>query len=218
MVAQSVQSSAADANTVEWQTTFLLTRLINRIDMMMEISDTQAVASLLGYGPELVSDSFTYIGALEHANYIFNVEKHKVDIQREHINDRKAMDGEETGSEMEDFIEDDCSHEHISDHDESMEDFVVPPDIGSNADYGPTTLYKVDDTMTFPVPVYYPELYRSRGRELAFLNRCEYFALINIDKLPSDKSGVGAGRKRNSWFKFSQSSPMEAKCAQFIRS
>ena len=41
--------------------------------MMMEISDTQAAASLLGYGPELVSDSFTYIGALEHASYIFNV-------------------------------------------------------------------------------------------------------------------------------------------------
>jgi len=119
---------------------------------------------------------------------------------------------------MEDFIEDDCSHEHISDHDESVEDFVVPPDIGSNADYGPMTLYRVDDTMTFPVPVYYPELYRSRGRELAFLNRCEYFALINIDKLPSEKSGAGAGRKRNSWFNFSQSSPMAAKYAQFIRS
>ena len=133
VVTESVQSNAADSKTVEQQTAFQMTCLINHLDMMMEISDTQAAASLLGYGPEMVSDSFTYVGPLEHANHIFYAEKHKVELCNELIEDKARDTIGDLASNLEDFIENDNNNNNNLDEDtthaNTMEDFVVSPDI-----------------------------------------------------------------------------------------
>jgi hypothetical protein len=62
-------STAEDTGTPLRTVTHLLQRVTNSLSRKVEITDTQAVACLLGMGPELTSEKFVYFGPNQAANY-----------------------------------------------------------------------------------------------------------------------------------------------------
>ena len=75
IVDESRTSVAEDRNTNVRKVQLLLTRLTNRLDLLMEISDTQAAASLLGLKPEICSDWFGFIGVYDCMRYTMDNKK-----------------------------------------------------------------------------------------------------------------------------------------------
>ena len=62
-------SGHADSGSDSRSVTHLFQRMLNSLSRKIEICDTQAVAALLGMGPVVCTDNFSYFGPNEAANY-----------------------------------------------------------------------------------------------------------------------------------------------------
>ena len=65
-------SSADDADTNTRLVQYIMTRVLNKFNSMMEISDTQAALALLGMGPTVCSDIFSYYDLRSTKNFVLD--------------------------------------------------------------------------------------------------------------------------------------------------
>ena len=71
----------------------MLTRTLNRLNLLIKVSDYQVAAYLLGLPSEITSDNFAYIkpnACIALSDYIRNKESKQIalDRLRKHLNDR----------------------------------------------------------------------------------------------------------------------------------
>jgi len=65
-------SSADDADANPRLVQYIVTRVLNKLNSMMEISDTQAALALLGMGPTVCSDIFSYYDLRSTKNFVLD--------------------------------------------------------------------------------------------------------------------------------------------------
>jgi len=65
-------SSADDAGTNSRLVQHVMTRVLNKLNCLMEISDTQAALALLGMGPTVCSDIFSYYDLRSTKNFVLD--------------------------------------------------------------------------------------------------------------------------------------------------
>jgi hypothetical protein len=65
-------SSADDAGTDTRLVQHIMTRVLNKLNSLMEISDTQAALALLGMGPTVCSDTFSYYDLRSTKNFVLD--------------------------------------------------------------------------------------------------------------------------------------------------
>jgi hypothetical protein len=65
-------SSADDSDTNTRLVQYIMTRVLNKLNSMMEISDTQAALALLGMGPTVCSDIFSYYDLRSTKNFVLD--------------------------------------------------------------------------------------------------------------------------------------------------
>jgi hypothetical protein len=213
-------SIAADTGTSLRTVTHLLQRVTNSLSRKMEITDTQAVACLLGMGPELTSEKFVYYGPNEAANYMIAEQMEKdgsdgtdsldmdpldmdpLDIDPMDIDpmDMDPLDMDPSVHSNEDASSDsDCD----SDNPAINPDMLCSTSI-NDLDLGKMGTYKIDDDTT-NLPVRYNDHYRFRGKALRNLTRVEYSAIVSVKKKVKEqestaRTGSRPGHKSNRRF------------------
>jgi hypothetical protein len=65
-------SVADDSETTKRQVQYIVTRVLNKLNSLMEISDTQAALALLGMGPTVCSDIFAYYDLRSTKNFVLD--------------------------------------------------------------------------------------------------------------------------------------------------
>jgi hypothetical protein len=65
-------SVADDSETTKRQVQYIMTRVLNKLNSLMEISDTQAALALLGMGPTVCSESFSYYDLRSTKNFVID--------------------------------------------------------------------------------------------------------------------------------------------------
>jgi len=65
-------SVADDSETTKRQVQYIVTRVLNKLNSLMEISDTQAALALLGMGPTVCSDIFSYYDLRSTKNFVLD--------------------------------------------------------------------------------------------------------------------------------------------------
>jgi len=65
-------SVADDSDTTKRQVQYIVTRVLNKLNSLMEISDTQAALALLGMGPTVCSDIFSYYDLRTTKNFVLD--------------------------------------------------------------------------------------------------------------------------------------------------
>jgi hypothetical protein len=65
-------SVADDSETSKRQVQYIVTRVLNKLNSLMEISDTQAALALLGMGPTVCSDIFSYYDLRTTKNFVLD--------------------------------------------------------------------------------------------------------------------------------------------------
>ena len=78
-------SVAEDTGTDQRTGMHVLTRTLNKLNLMMEVADYQIAACLLGLPTEITSESFTYMNVISHFNFMEHDKKSKK-IEDEIIN------------------------------------------------------------------------------------------------------------------------------------
>ena len=73
--AQTYFNTAEDASTNKRFVQHVLTQVINKMNSLMEVSDTQAAAALLGMNAGICSENFSYFDTTGHLAYMWE-EKH----------------------------------------------------------------------------------------------------------------------------------------------
>jgi len=239
-LARKYPSVADDSDTPRRITQLIMTKILNQLNNLMEVSDTQAAAGLLGISAGMCSDKFVVYDANCHNNFVSdeckifsttdNTDSGTDDdtyiyssMDDSSLNDNSYSDGEDSDmipSEVE--IDDNTSHgdsdcdylPSVPDRNESLPFY--------NSAYGSYPLYKGNDNQLIPVP--YPLLYRCRGEELKELNRYEYFSSVEIIRnkkvtaTQHNTQNTNAGRKESSHYLFSDDFPLYDSHHQIIRS
>ena len=75
-------STAEDSSTNKRFVQFVMTRVLNKMNSLMEVSDTQAAAALLGMNAGLSSESFQVFNTTNHMKYIWNKQRDSSDENR----------------------------------------------------------------------------------------------------------------------------------------
>ena len=65
-------SVADDSDTTKRQVQYIVTRVLNKLNSLMEISDTQAALALLGMGPTVCSEIFSYYDLKTTKNFVLD--------------------------------------------------------------------------------------------------------------------------------------------------
>ena len=65
-------SVADDSETTKRQVQHIMTRVLNKLNSLMEISDTQAALALLGMGPTVCSETFSYYDLRSTKNFVLD--------------------------------------------------------------------------------------------------------------------------------------------------
>ena len=100
-------STAEDSSLPTRRIQYIFTRMINKMNTLMEISDTQAAAALLGFDIGQCSENFWVYDSNSMANFVFD------DMNKSETDDASARSDEEPLSDddsMHDWLEDDSSH------------------------------------------------------------------------------------------------------------
>ena len=245
--ARKYPSSAEDSSSDKRFVQYVLTRVLNKMNSLMEISDTQAAAALLGMDAGMCSDIFVSYDANSHISFIFNEIKY-------------GEYGRDVGEEEE------CRSLDSSDDDDSMGSFIVPSDedersvdgesiyeqqqtvvdeimldenekadadcpyeisglegIDSHGN-GYCPIYKVDDGKRLEaIPNTF--LYRYRGRGLRMLSRYEYYTQVRIVKNSREDTAsddatqkkVTKGRNKAKAFEFADGFDLQPSHVQMLR-
>jgi hypothetical protein len=174
----------------------ILQRVMNQMNLHMELSDYQIASALIGIPSILHSDAYAYLNPDSYMGYRTHIQMHEDCVRREDyafrmLNDE--VDKEEDNEDMESFIaesdddeDDDNEHDDVED-DEDEESNEVPPrpvydtdDL--KRDMGYLIRFKVDTGTKDKRVVYIPKaaLYANRRFELRCLNTIEYNTLIQF--------------------------------------
>ena len=104
--AQTYPSRADDASTDKRFVQYVLTRVLNKMNSLMEISDTQAAVGLLGMNAGICSEIFTAYDASSYINYVLRELKERSGISNNGNNciEHSDSDNNDEGS-MASFIE-----------------------------------------------------------------------------------------------------------------
>ena len=245
--AKQYPSTAEDSSTDKRFVQHVLTRLLNKMNSLMEVSDTQAAAALLGMDAGMCSDIFISYDANAYLQQILDEKKYGeggYDSQDDESCNKLDNDEESMSS----FIvpdEDDLSYSDNycdNDNDENNEqsDSVIVEDLErEEADcpfelvsglekQGYTTkslcpIYKVDEGKRLEaVPL--PDLYRYRGKELSKLSRYEYRTQVKVEQKSKDdeeemdgQNKPKRGRQKSKSFEFAKGFELHASHIQKLR-
>jgi hypothetical protein len=159
-----------------------LQRATNSLSRKVEITDTQAVACLLGMGPELTTEKFAYFGPNEAANHATAEQSNRRQACDVHSSSDSADDSDyffsesddDSEAEFDDVDEVDWEAEAESDDDDDDDDDDKEPinptmllqDV-KNWNLGPSGTYKIDEGETRTnLPVRYNDHFAFRGEYL----------------------------------------------------
>ena len=131
--AQKYPSTADDTGTAKRTLQHVLTRVLNKLNGLIEISDTQIAASLLGMGASLCSESFVTCDIKAYKKFVneelqrlmksseFNIDEDS-DEENEYITEEDILYGVEEEYSNDSEVEDDLEEEEASQHsDDPME-------------------------------------------------------------------------------------------------
>jgi len=241
-------SIADDVNTAPTKRYLqqVLTRLLNKLNSLIEVSDTQVASYLLGMGTSLCSETFVACDTTAYQKFV------KDEIQRLMKSGVDEGSDEDINSDEEyeyydeiDILRDDGNNsmglaesslegDDASQDGHSVSDTTADPmdeegeDLGSsnidedfkhiNASYGRTAPLYLSNSGKSKIPVSYAALYRYRGESLKHLNRYEYNALIRVEKKADDEGPKKAGRKKNLSFQFAPGLDIDKNYHQVLNS
>lgn len=200
-------SIAEDTGTNKRRVQHTLTRAVNKMNNLVEVTDTQASASLLKMGASLCSDEFVTCDTQAYENYVVNelqrqgedmYEYEDTDDELGNDHDERDVLGEGGGYQNRDSdtmfetLNDNIGDEERMILDKNRRKFWVNQNEDSkeedlnhvNASFGGSCLYRKDDGTKQPVS--YPALYRYRGEGLKDLCRYLYTALVRVDSVGRD--------------------------------
>ena len=205
-------STADDTGTAERTATHFLTRILNRLSHLMQISDTQAAAYLDGLEAQLYSHDLWYV----HINPCLNDHKESITDEiappnAEHF--VKKEEGDEDDSEGDDDIDDskDTLSEEAEEDRQWNEDDINLNELYENPDFketvhgargarsssrqrgaGTSSFFEVSgvgqngEPTNTKIPVQQHHLYELRGKQLIHMSFYDYCACVKITKI--DKS------------------------------
>lgn len=203
-------SKADDSGTTTRITKHLLQRTLNRLNLMMEVSDHQIAASLLNLPTELCSDTFAYTNPKYHIALINHREKHGT-ISLDGLQAEMHLTDDDNGQEISEKETEFDNGSENGDGDESPDRRLF--DISLYDILGPAPFYTIDDSgKKMPVP--YPLHYVFRGKGLEVLNRKEYYSCVKIIKKGSKNSHLG--RVCNKRFEFDRGHPLHKTHEQYL--
>ena len=157
-------SVAEDSGTQKRYVQHVMTRVLNKMNGLMEVSDTQAAAALLGMNAGICSDIFTSCDMAAYEQEVMQRTKQQKNA------------GAYDLSEESDDSSIDCDVSDKEALNNTTEDCPFEQSIGWSQN---CKLYKVDNGEKF-LPVPYAALYRNRKLELKMLNRYEYCTQVSI--------------------------------------
>ena len=211
--ARKYPSRAEDSGTQKRFVQHIITRVLNKMNSLMEVSDTQAAAALLGMDSGVCSDIFSAYDPSMYAESIL-LEKHQKKgtvYDRDVEEDLIGTDDDQSDLfSLDSFIVPDEEFEAgdddilLSEGDEDEQDEDDSLSLASDQDirggvvecpyeacvprtasYRSTPLYKVDGEERM-IPIPYPDFYRYRGKDLQMLSRYEYCTQVKIEKKTKD--------------------------------
>jgi hypothetical protein len=180
----------------------LLHRIMNQMNLNLELSDYQIAAALLGIPSILRTDTYAYCNPETHIGYRTRIQMHRDHHRRRErmldiINDR--LDEQEDLSDMSLFIdgEDDIPQENVPGTDLPARKVYSVSDL--RRDVGYLEKFTVDRGTDKRRNIFLPKssLYANRGKGLRYLNLMEYYALIK------HAPKAGTANTRSARFEFS---------------
>jgi len=244
--ARKYPSTADDTGTDKRFVQYVMTRILNQLNALMEVSDTQAAASLLGLNAGLCSDIFTAYDAYSHMNFVTdeidatNVREFDSDIDSVTLGSSDTEDCSSTDNDCETetgySTEDECietinDNDNISENQVESNQVTITSEITTNSKksntneltyynsaYGSYPMYKGNGGELIPVPR--PMLYRCRGNALRKLNRYEYFTCVEVkrNRKETPKSNSTTGRPNSTQYSFAPNCPIANSYHQILRS
>ena len=159
-------NAGEDVRTVQhW-----MTRVLNKLDMALEISDTQAAAALLGLKTELATEKFVLVGIKEALVYL-KFKRNKGSVASEPVNKTNATQQQPQNVPILDEI--------------AMLTEQLAHTTDGESDWGPATIFRIRENEGMdPTIVYvsFPEYYHYRGETMRNLNRIEYACLVEYKR------------------------------------
>jgi len=233
-------SIAEDSNTTKRHAQHVLTRAINKMNGLIEVSDTQIAASLLKMDASLCSESFVTCNTTAYENFVDTDVRRGINLDHDELDcsdNVDAMDKDEIADELQNMFyskdressdasdEDDLGHDESSmhsitqslndeddDEDESDDDFAF-----INASFGFCPFFKMNDGTKQPIS--YAALYRYRGKALRNLNRYEYSAFVQVVQTKNESNDTcTSGRSSSKRFPFEKGLDIENNYHQCLRS
>ena len=166
----TIMYKAKDDNEIAWRnTTHILQRTLNRLNLLMEISDYQAAAALIGLPTEIVSDRFTYMDP-RAAIALCKLDLVSNEVESNLARAHDALIDEQEKAEDEFVAQDDDSF--IDHEDDVTVDVPDPTPFYISAEtmdsLGKAAFYSIDDGNggEKKIAVPYPIHWRYRGKEL----------------------------------------------------
>jgi len=237
-------SVAKDADTDKRRAQHTLTRTVNKLNNLIEVTDTQAASSLLLMGASLCSESFVNCDTKQHEKYIDYELNRCADVYGCANDDDGSVEEEDTyyneedillmGEEMEIGEADDeknVEYDDLIDIDKdsrkqlalnrrkfqlNQKEQTLDENLNyMNASFGGSFLFRKNDGSKQPVSP--PAHYRYHGKELKHLNRYMYTALIKVESKSNSNNKQG-NRESNRQFEFSDGLGIEQYHCQVLRS
>ena len=235
-------SKAEDKGTDFRFVAHLIERILNRLDLRIEISDIQIAGSLLGMKSMSTSDIFTWYNGYCH---MLAIRKEQLSGKSANqykdsspIEDCESLASSDSYSDDNTIIEDDAyktdqdkqEEKDIDDKEEEEDDALLLEaeesfnSLKSHDTCAPLyTISRSESIKKERIPIPYPDLFRYRGKELRMLNRMEYACLVNIVKDECSKTEQNEthsipGRPKNPRFQFGEGIAIKGHFAQTLRS
>ena len=241
-------SKASDRHTSSIrEVQHLLTRVLNQLNILQELSDYQVAASLLELPVEVSSDSYAYIRPSSCLAFVLNEQasidrEHQTDAMIEAMNDeydrmeRRALDDlgefivedldeEETeeaqyvasGGHDDRHPEQDKKRPATASHERAVAPYYVRPEMYESL--GPAPVYTINDGgIKRKQAIPYPYHYSFRGKALRNMSRLEYAALVRVGKKrDNDESSSKVGRLAARQFQCGAGHVLQAYKAQFLK-
>ncbi|KAL7549323.1 hypothetical protein ACHAWF_017111 [Thalassiosira exigua] len=209
--AREYPSVAEDKETDKRFVQYVMTRILNKLNSLQEISDTQAASALLGLNVSLCSEIFVTYNAESFIKFALDERKRVLKENDSSVEDSDYSDGvssQRSFSDDDSFIVWNDSKDNLealneNELEEELEALkevkVLVADATKEIDYneyepvryydsqyGSCKVYQVDEDTIYE-PIANPLLYRYRGNKLKGLNRLEYFCTVRTIKDPSEK-------------------------------
>lgn len=106
--ARKYPSTAEDSTTKKRFVQYVITRVLNKLNSLIEVSDTQAAAALLGMNAGVCSDIFTSYDSKAYEHYVLS-ESAVLNHENNDDNDSTMFDEESDAGSLNSFIEEDES-------------------------------------------------------------------------------------------------------------